>query len=442
MRFSILTYLLSIVLVSVAWGHTGLAKLVQNACDDSLLFKIVSIELYGNEKTKAEVILREMKVKVGNCATLEQLEEDRKRIQNLGLFNRVELEILNTEAGLILQIQVTERWYIFPFPILDRNEKDWSKLSYGLGLMHQNFRGRNENLQAQFWLGYNPGLSFSYSNPWLGGKWQLFTTVTLFAGKIKSKSLEIERFDEHRKSISWSLGKKFGYHTYWGLGLAYTRLTASPSMPGQTLSSSGLDQWLTYLMSFRYDNRDLREYPHKGWDVTLGIQKNGKKGSTINYSQYQVDIRKYLPFSQTLTLATRGSIRLSRGKIPLYSRVFLGYEEQVRGHFHDVFEGENSVLGGIELRFPIRKITYYSWDSAPAFSEYYRNLKFGISAGLFVDTGAVWFQQQKFNAKKLNTGFGLGLHFHVPYIDVLRLEYALDEKLTGQIIWFDTGVAF
>ncbi len=64
---------------------------------DSTYIKIMQemiierIILVGNEKTKDEVILREMQLHEGGKFNLEYLENDVKRLYNLGLFNRVDV---------------------------------------------------------------------------------------------------------------------------------------------------------------------------------------------------------------------------------------------------------------------------------------------------------------------------------------------------------------
>lgn len=127
--------------------------------------KITSIQIHGNEKTKAPVILREMKLSVGDSLDPHKLEQDQKRIQNLNLFNRVIILAEPEGKDVRLMVLVTEKWYLFPYPIFFINERDWSKLSYGAGLTHLNFRGRAETFSFLFWLGYNPIIRLDYTNP-------------------------------------------------------------------------------------------------------------------------------------------------------------------------------------------------------------------------------------------------------------------------------------
>ena len=51
--------------------------------------KVGKIDIQGNNKTKRDVILRELEFKSGSTVNLEEIELARKRIENLNLFNRV-----------------------------------------------------------------------------------------------------------------------------------------------------------------------------------------------------------------------------------------------------------------------------------------------------------------------------------------------------------------
>ncbi|UCE55127.1 MAG: hypothetical protein JSV31_06720, partial [Desulfobacterales bacterium] len=130
------------------------------------------------------------------------------------------------------------------------------------------------------------------------------------------------------------------------------------------------------------------------------------------------------------------------GTIPSYDRVYFGYLERIRGRFYDVYEGENFCFCGAAIRFPLMKIQYF--DVEPPLSEfqsYYTNLKFGISAAIFFDNGAVWNQHQSFSINKFHSGFGAGIHFHIPYIDLFRVEGAFNSNWKAQAI-AEVEVAF
>jgi len=426
--------------------HVGLAlscfaqQSINTVIHDST--RITRIVTVGNDKTKDHVILREMKVKEGDIFDTERIEIDRKRIQNLGLFTRVEIQPVQSENGIVLLIWVAERWYLFPVPVLYLNERDWDKLSYGASLTHENFRGRDEKVHGSFWFGYNPGLEVEYSNPWFAGPLKLFTSFNLYKKTFRNRSLEYDRFDEKYLGLGWSIGKRFGYHTFLSLGFSYRQLSVDLADPTQvTLSPDGTDELPGVGVSFNYDTRDLKEYPKKGIFLKFGASKTGFS-DIIDYTSYSGDTRFYLPISGDISLGARLAGSFNSEGTPVYGRVFLGYEERIRGHFHEKREGNNCLLTGMELRFPILKIIYIDLDSGPnEFRGYSNNLKFGISGGLFFDSGAVWYDHTQLHHKQFISGFGAGFHFHIPYVDLLRVEYAFDMHGHGEFI-FDLGKSF
>ena len=437
-----LFYTISILLFLIDIAHGQIyynsIELPEDAASDSILFKVIKIETIGNFKTKPHILLRELHFSVGDQVNLKEFFLAQKRILSLFLFNRVVFDLVGDNEELILIITVAERWYIFPIPILYLNERSWKKVSYGAKFLYYNFLGRNILLNLTTAFGYNPMLKFSYRNPWFGGKLKLLTNFSIYHGKVKSQSLKFQDAEDERIGFDWLIGRRFGHYFYLIAQIGYMEL----QHPELTLSPNGKDKLPSLYLSLQYDNRDLKEYPHTG-SVILIWGKQVKYHSPINYKRFGVDLRNYIPVTSHTTLALRGAADLSRGKIPVYDRAFIGYLERIRGHFYQVYEGDNMIIGGAEFRFPLLKINYLDLSefALPGFTDYYRNLKFGMSAGIFYDYGAVWDQYESLTKKCFQYGFGAGLHFHVPYIDLFRLEVGFDKKFNHEFI-ADIAVAF
>ena len=407
---------------------------------DSTTYQFSRIEIIGNNKTKPDIILRELQFEENQIVSLTQTLAALKRVQSLALFNRVRFDIIGDSDSSVLLITVYEQWYIFPVPLLYRNERSWKKLSYGGKLLYYNFMGRNVLLNFATAFGYNPEIKFSYYNPWFFGDAKLFTNFSIFLSKIRSLSPQLNEYEDQRLGIEWSIGKRFGHYFYTGVTLGFTKLTAPPEI-GLTLSQNGKDYLPSIILGIQYDNRDLKEYPHKGWLVGLSGKRVGNSRD-INYYRYGADLRTYLPLAHKLTLALRTAANLSSGKIPSYDRVYLGYSDRIRGRYYEIFEGENFAFGGAELRFPLLKIRYINIDPLiPKMRQYSSNLKFGISAGIFFDNGIVWYQNQKMSIREVKSGLGVGIHFHLPYVDVFRVECGFDKQWRAQGI-ADMEVAF
>lgn len=421
------------IFVDLAYSqiHYNSIELPEITASDSITFNIIRIKIIGNNKTKDHVILRELYFDAGDQVKLKDIFLAQKRILNLFLFNRVIFDLIGDKQEAILIITVAERWYVFPLPVLYINDRSWSKISYGAKLLYYNFLGRNILLNFTATFGYNPQFKFSYRNPWFGGKLKLLTNLSLFKSRVKCKSLNFQQIEDQRIGFEWLIGRRFGHFFYLTFQIGYMEL----QQPEITLSLNGKDKLPSLSINLQYDNRDLKEYPHKGYNILLW-GKHVKCHHPINYYRYGIDLRCYLPAGSYSTLALRGSTDLSHGIIPRYDRVFFGYSERIRGNFYQKYEGENLISGGAELRIPLTKIHYYDLTefAPPGFDDYYRNLKFGVSVGIFYDYGAIWYQHENLNKKHFHYGFGAGLHFHLPYIDLLRLELAFDKQFNREFI--------
>ena len=429
-RFLLLLFIFPAILSALS-SSSGVAS-PQTTADDSLV--ITGIFFAGNEKTKDEVLYRELKSKVGRPLDPELLLEDQKRIQNLRLFTRVEVQPMRTDNGVVIVFYVAERWYIFPYPILFYNEGDVKKLSAGAGLVHQNFRGLNSTVAASFWLGYNDGIDVYYSNPWIWGEKQFFFKLGFFAERKRSKNLKYERFDEEHLGMALSLGKRFGYHTFLSSSIGYRVLNVDQEYAEITASKNGSDRIPSLGVSFTYDTRDLHEYPKSGWYISSYVTKYANF-SQVDFLKSGIDVRRYTPICKGVSLASRAAADLAGGNMPIYENNYLGYSERIRGHFDLKREGQNRLLGNVELRFPILKVRYMNLGGAQkALGSYGSNLPFGISGGIFFDTGAVWDKDITLTEGRFLSGYGAGLHFHVPYVDVVRLEYAFDTRQNGELI--------
>ena len=121
---------------------------------DSILFK-------GNEKTKNQILIRELDMNPGDSLAINtldsRLEFNRRKLMNTNLFIWVKADLNQLPNGhLKISFEFLEQWFILGYPIFqlaDRNLNDWwsrghdlNRLIYGIRFIHNNFQGRNEKL--------------------------------------------------------------------------------------------------------------------------------------------------------------------------------------------------------------------------------------------------------------------------------------------------------
>ena len=422
---------------------------VQTRRDSTIVFSdsvfvIDDILIVGNTDTKDFVIVREMSLQKGTRITQELIEYDQERIYSLGLFNRVQLHIAPTSPGKAnLIVEVRERWYIFPFPVIGIKDRDWDKFYYGAGLLHSNFRGQNEKLFAVFIFGYDPSMSLSYRNPFLNIDGSYILDTRIAYNKVRNRSVLASEgqnnFDERHFLFTASLGKRIGIkHTFW-LTTGYEAVNISEPKPGRTISPDGKDNYPILGLSYSYDTRDLYEYPAYGTLAKASVSKYGLPSNKIDLVRYTADFRRYIPLGSNFVFTTRVFTDLmAAGPTPSYHHVYFGYTERIRGHFKEIIEGENLFGASTELHYPLFKPIYLKMDFLP---EEFSVLKFGMVAAAFADAGTVWFRHQPFALNNFAKGYGAGIHFILPYSWILRVDYAFNEVRRGEFI-LDLGSSF
>ncbi|MGQ9643185.1 MAG: POTRA domain-containing protein, partial [Ignavibacterium sp.] len=176
-------------------------------------FKVDSISIKGNEQTEEFIIRRELTFNIGDTLSAEIVNYNRERIYSLGLFAHVYVYPIEKASINILEIVVEERWYIYPIPFVTIKEKDFNKLSYGIYLKINNFRGRNEEITAVTALGYDPAFSLNYYNPNLIGKEDLFLRTGFIYSDVNNKSpsaenLYGEKFSQKFFRTHFLIGKR------------------------------------------------------------------------------------------------------------------------------------------------------------------------------------------------------------------------------------------
>ncbi|MCS5651698.1 MAG: hypothetical protein NZ825_03615, partial [Candidatus Marinimicrobia bacterium] len=130
---------------------------------------ISSIEFRGNDKTKDYIIEREIQHQINTVLDSSLAEEDRNRLDNLGLFSEVKWQAVPLENGTaVLQYSIIESIQKTPpgaFPTYDE-KTGWSLTG---GWIIQNFRGRNQYISIGGSIGAIDSYGLYFSDPWMFG---------------------------------------------------------------------------------------------------------------------------------------------------------------------------------------------------------------------------------------------------------------------------------
>ena len=223
---------------------------------------ISQIVWIGNDVTKDYVIQREIHHPIGVPLDSALAQEDRNRLDNLGIFSEVMWQVVPQPDGTeTLQYLVVESWRYMPglAPVYEE-AFGWSLSG---GLIVNNFRGRNETLLVGGSIGANNTFSVNYSNPWLTGD---HLSLDLEIGSKRVSHLFLPYNEE-----SWFLGGKWGRYS----GYTHKFKMAAEVYQSQYLSNVSPDIHYTLLElqgSYGYDTRDIYLEPTQGvyLHTTLG----------------------------------------------------------------------------------------------------------------------------------------------------------------------------
>ncbi len=398
------------------------------AQDSTQTFVLHKIFIEGNKATKDFVILRELPFKPGDTVTNREIEFGRERIYSTGLFTKVlaQPEPIS-KTGIDLLIYVEERWYIWPYPVIGFRDRDLSRLYAGAGVVHLNFRGRDEKLAGMFALGYDPFGAVMYRSPSIGRNKEYI--LSMGAGFSRGRNTGIQagyasgEFDDTFGNLYVDVGRRFGIYNTVTLGTSYNYVSGNRDTTGLVLSPTGTDVFASLKLSYVYDSRNLRSYATRGSYLYFGLEKYGLGESLVNFGRLSFDARDYVSMWDFVTLAGRVHGNLAEGPhIPPYNHVFIGYYERIRGMFNTVTEGESIVGANAELRIPIIKQMYIELPDFPL-KEFISN-RIALYWNFFADAGETTGKRLHIGLDEALYGYGGGLSLLLPYDVILQLDYA------------------
>lgn len=410
-------------------------------------FVVDSIRIIGNDQTEEFIISRELTFSVGDTLTREEIFYNRERIYSLGLFAHVYVNPIIENSVNILEIIVEERWYIYPIPFVNIKEKDWNKISYGIFLRIDNFRGRNEQINAITSFGYDPSFAVNYYNPNLIGKEDFFLRVGFLYSKVnnKSPSAEIlygEPFKQKFFRPYLLFGKRlFLFHKLYA-AVAYNYYETEKYFNGINISGERIDRFPELQFGYEFDSRDLIQFPREGIFTQASYSFKGFGINSINYQVARIDFREYRNIVEKLFSKWRFAARFTTGdKIPYYDFSILGLDERIRGYFTRKIEGNHFYFTSLEFFYPIIEELNIDLDFVPIIPKQLLKYRVALYTQLFGDAGTALYKSDSLSFNRFKSGYGLGLTFLVLPYNLIRIEYAFDNF--GKSEWiFDLGVAF
>lgn len=411
----------------------------------------------GNAVTKERILRAELDFHEGDTLALAdlptRLEANRSRLFNLQLFHAVVVQSSCAGSRLIVVFGVQERWYTFPVPILslaDRNLRSWSertdrwrRVDYGVHVVRNNFRGRNEQVIANLQLGFNRKYELFYEAPGLG----TYRRIGLGVGASFYQSRTVDYITRADRLVPLASNDGFPIQRFYATaGLRFRHTVQFLTALDASYHRERITDSINYYNPNYYQGRTQREF----LDLTLTSTRNQRNTFayplTGQYAQARLTHRVFLdgatPSLTTLRLSYARYLALGHGfyytagisaqarltrRLAYADTRALGYEDLVRGYDEYVIDGRHYGLlqQGLSYRlFHPEPIRVQSLGNPKI-----NTIPLALYLNIFADAGYVAAPStlpQNRLPNHLLRAIGLGLHLVTYYDRVFTAEYTLN----------------
>ncbi len=442
-------------------------------------YTINKIILKGNELTNDQVVLREIRTKPGQKFSKDALIRSQRQITQLGNFDEQKVDIKpipNPNEGTVdIQYTVVEK------------PSDQIELSGGfgggrvigtLGLTFNNFSAKNIfNLKAYKPLPkgdgqklsirgqtngkYYQSYSFSFSEPWLGGKKPIYFGISAFTS-LQSNGLSNGNANQQKirlNGLTFSLGKQLKWpDDYFRIDYSANLQQFKLTNYGGYLFENGDSYDLSLSQVLSRNSVDAPIYPTSGSNIKFTVQAtlpyssfNGKNYDNLSTSdRYKFSEYHKWKFESQMFQAIYGKLVLKAqaqfGFIGFYNK---SVGQAPFGRFKvggDGLQGFDFLQGSevIGLRgysnnsvVPEGAVTT---AGSPIFNKYVMELRYPITLGesaqvfglVFAEGGNTWNKFADFNPFNVKRSVGIGARIFLPIFGLLGIDYGYGfDKIPG-----------
>ncbi len=377
---------------------------------------VKKIEFIGQNKTKPYIIKREIQHHKNVPLDSSIAEADRQRLENLGIFSMVTLQVFNQNKNeVVLRYTVIESWRYFPIitPVYDEK---WG-LSVSAMLMINNFRGRNESFAIQGQYGGQNTLGIEFVNPWITGD---HVSLQLGAGNDVYSHTFLP-YDINSNHFQLGLGKYYSNYIRTKIGL---------KLIDRIYSNKTIKKNYRYViphLNIKYDTRNLYANPSEGIisvsSIFYRLDIKGNKNNQLVWNQSTSYFKKLIGGSRNMVAGVNLASLLSFSKNLEVWYEYIGGAYTIRGWNvpnPELYSSEDQTY-----RFGMNWITASAeirQTIIPKFATKYNN-EFGLSIAAFADIGIIDNSISKLSQQSPLVGIGIGIRIPWPVIKSLRLDY-------------------
>tara|TARA_B110000116_G_C16800065_1_gene569663 strand:+ start:3243 stop:4544 length:1302 start_codon:yes stop_codon:yes gene_type:complete len=379
--------------------------------------QISAIEFKGNMRSLDHIIEREIQHPLNASLDSTIANEDRNRLENLGIFSEVFWRSIPLEDGTaVLNFTLKESLQKTP-PIALPNFKEdtgWSLVGFWL---INNFRGRNQSLIIGGSIGGEDTYGISFSDPWIFGN---HVSLDFQIGRTIYKHRFLNRYIDVN-SLKLNFGKWFGEHIKSSAGFELE----------SKIFRNSIDEdkyfYLAPFSSIRYDTRDIFWNPGRGVQLSQFFYYNSgidpKNIWTFLWNQSYSWFVTLNKGPKKLVLAMNGSANRKFGNKEELWLNYFGGSSTVRGWaLPDTslyYSGNESFRFGHEF---IHASTELRYEAIPKYATSL-GTELGLVFVLFSDVGMMASTWNTLRNQLPVYGAGFGVRIPFPLVNVVRIDY-------------------
>ena len=392
--------------------------------------RIGAVKLTGLQKTKPEVVLRELPVQVGDVFDQRKIDQSFHRLVNLGYFYEVSPSLLEegrTPAEIIFNARVTEARTgrfsgVIGYAPPTAEFEGAPQLTGVIEATETNLLGTGRQMNFLWKSGLLRTLKVGYTEPWTFGK---PIKIGLEYSQVKQRN-QFTDAESNENAASVTVAARFQRLFEGSLGFSYKRIgvpadnsflpATSPSIHSSITdvanptSRSGVKYGV--MLGLTRDSRDYFLNPTRGRLDSVAFEFST---GDFKLRKLWIDLRGYFPTwrRQVIAVGLHGASAWG-DNIPPTELFYLGGANTLRGYDEDWFFGPRRVYGNIEYRLLVGRTSQFF---------------------VFTDLGAVTQVDQPTIFDPLRVGYGFGMRLESKG-GLLRMDYGLAEgrsALEGKI---------
>jgi len=339
------------------------------------------VNFFGNEKTRDEVLRREMRQMESGWISTGKVERSKIRLRRLGYFEDVNVET-PAVPGRNDQVDVN----------ITVKERPSGNLLLGLGFSQSAGLIFNTNVMQENFLGSGKSVSFAFNNSdinrtfrfgYLNPYWSLHGIARGFDlsfNKMEPGNTNRTVFDTEMKSLGMNFGFPISEFRYINVGVNYesTEINTNPQFLDPIIFFFLLREGNKYdifrvTSSFSYDTRNAAIFPDRGVLHRMRAQV-AAPGGDLTYFKVDYDSRVFIPLRRGYTLLLKGRIGYGdayggTSGLPFFENFYGGGPKTVRGYEEnslgpeDIFGrslgGNISLMANAEVIIPVPFLTEF-----------------------------------------------------------------------------------